>query len=111
MNEVKQIIARIPGWSQARNLKVERIEGLTNMNYRVTVDGERYVLRVSGENTARLGINRSHEFVALENAAEAGIGPAARSAHKTVTLDRTECGSRVAKRQRPYGVLRITCRF
>ncbi len=75
MDEIAQIIARIPGWSQARDLKIERIEGLTNQNFRITVDGERYVLRMSGENTARLGINRSHELFALENAAKAGIGP------------------------------------
>jgi len=74
MDKVEQIIARIPGWSQARDLKIERIKGLTNMNFCVTVDGEGYVLRVSGENTTRLGINRSHELVALENAAKAGIG-------------------------------------
>ena len=75
MDEVEQIIARIPGWSQARDLKIERIGGLTNQNFRVTVGDERYVLRVSGENTARLGINRSQELIALENAAKAGIGP------------------------------------
>lgn len=75
MDEIEQIIARVPGWSQARDLKVERIEGLTNMNFRLTVDGESYVLRVSGKNTSRLGINRQHEMVALEEAAKAGIGP------------------------------------
>jgi thiamine kinase-like enzyme len=74
-DELQQIIARIPGWAGARDLQVERIAGLTNANYRLTVDGERFVLRVSGENTVRLGIGRDHERAALQAAAAAGIGP------------------------------------
>ncbi len=54
---------------------MERIAGLTNANYRVDVNGERFVLRVSGDNTERLGINRQHEFTALKNAAAIGLGP------------------------------------
>jgi len=73
---VEQIIARIPAWQDARQITHERIAGLTNANYCVTVDGERYVLRVSGENTQQLGIDRCHELAALQAAAAAGIGPA-----------------------------------
>jgi thiamine kinase-like enzyme len=54
---------------------VTRIEGLTNTNYRVCVDGECFVLRISGQNTERLGINRAHEAAALQTAAAAGLGP------------------------------------
>ncbi len=75
MDEVSRIIARIPAWAGAREIQTERIAGLTNANYRVTVDGERFVLRVSGENTARLGIKRAYEVKALQAAALAGIGP------------------------------------
>jgi thiamine kinase-like enzyme len=57
------------------NIQVERIAGLTNTNYRVDVNGERFVLRVSGENTVHLGINRQQEFTALKNAAVIGLGP------------------------------------
>ena len=74
-HELSSIIARIPGWSGAQSLQVERIAGLTNANYLVTVDGERFVLRVSGKNTNRLGINRQHEVAALKTAASMGIGP------------------------------------
>lgn len=42
------------------------------------MDGERFVLHVSGQNTDRLGINRIHEAAALQAAAVAGIGPRAR---------------------------------
>ena len=75
MDEVRQIIARVPAWKDAREVQIEHIAGLTNANYRLTVDGECFVLRVSGKNTERLGINRSHEFAALQAAAAAGIGP------------------------------------
>jgi thiamine kinase-like enzyme len=73
--ELTPIIARIPAWSDAEDIQVERTAGLTNANYRVTVNGERFILRVSGKNTERLGINRQHEAAALEAAAALGLGP------------------------------------
>jgi thiamine kinase-like enzyme len=73
--ELAPIIARIPAWSHAEQIQVERIAGLTNANYRVIVAGERFVLRVSGKNSEQLGINRQHEAAALETAAVLGVGP------------------------------------
>ena len=73
--ELTPIISRIPAWTGAKHIQVQRIAGLTNANYCVTVDGECFVLRVSGENTQCLGINREHEAAALENAAALGLGP------------------------------------
>jgi len=70
-----QIIARVSAWRGAHSLDVERIGGLTNANYLVRVDGASFVLRVSGENAARLGIDRQHELAALQSAAAAGIAP------------------------------------
>jgi thiamine kinase-like enzyme len=75
MDELSIIINRVPAWVNTSNIKIERIAGLTNANYQVSVGGERFVLRVSGQNTERLGINRHHEVAALRAAAEAGIGP------------------------------------
>lgn len=75
MDQLVQIINRIPAWKDAHDIQIERIAGLTNTNYQVTVAGERYVLRVSGQNTERLGINRQHEFAALQAASQARIGP------------------------------------
>ena len=74
-NELTSIIARIPAWAEAEHIQAERIAGLTNANYRITVDGERFVLRVSGKNTQHLGINRQHEVAALKTAAALGIAP------------------------------------
>ena len=75
MDEVRQIISRVPAWEGVKEVQIERIAGLTNTNYRITVNGEHFVLRLSGQNTERLGINRSHEHTALQAAAAAGIGP------------------------------------
>jgi thiamine kinase-like enzyme len=73
--EMAPILARIPAWSHAEQIQVERTAGLTNANYRVTVNGERFILRVSGQNAERLGINRQYEAAALETAAVLGLGP------------------------------------
>lgn len=72
---LSSIIARIPAWQEARDIQAERITGLINANYRLTVAGERFVLRISGQNTERLGISRADELAALQNAASARIGP------------------------------------
>ena len=72
--EVDEIIKQIPEWNSADDLLIEPLEGLTNTNYSVTVNGKRFVLRISGQNTERLGINRDHEIEALSAVSEAGIG-------------------------------------
>ena len=75
MDTLSGIINRVPGWQDANDFQIEQIGGLTNTNYRVSLGGEVYVLRVSGQNTTRLGINRHYELAALQAAAEAGIAP------------------------------------
>jgi thiamine kinase-like enzyme len=69
------ILARIPALANAADVSLELIGGLTNSNYLVTADSERYVLRVSGGNTSLLGIDRAREHESLLTAAQAGIGP------------------------------------
>jgi thiamine kinase-like enzyme len=49
--------------------------GITNRNFRVTVDDAAYVLRVGGKDTELLGIDRAVEHGASLVAAELGIGP------------------------------------
>ncbi len=48
METVQRIMERVPVWQGAAQIDVARIAGLTNCNYQVTVDGERFVLRVGG---------------------------------------------------------------
>ena len=47
--------------------------GITNRNYLVTLGGNRYVIRVPGKDTSLLGIDRSAEREANENAAAIGV--------------------------------------
>jgi thiamine kinase-like enzyme len=50
--------------------------GITNLNFRVTLGGEEYVIRQPGKDTALLGIDRNAERIANEAAARLGIAPA-----------------------------------
>ena len=71
-----QALARVPMWRGARDLKTTPLGGgITNQNFRVDVNGESFVLRIGGENTELLGINRQHERAANEAAARIGIAP------------------------------------
>jgi thiamine kinase-like enzyme len=49
--------------------------GLTNRNYLVTSRGQRFVLRIAGENSALLGIDRLVEHSCARLAFNVGIGP------------------------------------
>jgi thiamine kinase-like enzyme len=73
---LEDVLAYIPGVAAAKNVQVERMPGgFTNINYRVEVDGDIYVVRLSGAQTALLGINRAHEYEAIVAAARIGIAP------------------------------------
>jgi len=59
-----------------RTLLVEELGGgITNRNFKVTVDGDAFVLRLGGKDTELLGIDRDVEHGASLVAAKAGIGP------------------------------------
>jgi thiamine kinase-like enzyme len=49
--------------------------GITNRNFVVSTDTGDYVVRIPGERTALLGIDRAHEAEAARRAAELGVGP------------------------------------
>jgi thiamine kinase-like enzyme len=49
--------------------------GITNHNFKVSLDGEAYVLRIGGKDTELLGIDRRAEHTAALAAAAAGAGP------------------------------------
>ncbi len=59
-----------------RDCRVERLGGgLTNHNFKVTVGGEAFVVRVGGQDTHLLGIDRADEHGAALVAAAIGVGP------------------------------------
>jgi thiamine kinase-like enzyme len=72
---IEQVIAAIPAWS-GQTIAAERIEaGLTNLNYRVEVDGTPYFVRIPGAATELLAVDRGNELHNTMAAAEAGVGP------------------------------------
>jgi thiamine kinase-like enzyme len=74
LQEVRAALTRVPRLSRvaADQVRIERLAGLTNRNYKVSTRDERFVLRIPGEGTSEY-INRRHEAVAAHIAAEAGV--------------------------------------
>ena len=59
-----------------RNAQIAALSGgITNRNFRVDVNGVSFVLRVGGNDTNLLGIDRKVEHSASLRAAEVGVGP------------------------------------
>lgn len=73
--EARALIPLIPRL-KGKPVKVHPLKGgLTNRNYRLDCEGERFVLRVMGDNSRLLGINRRAEHACLKAAHAIGIGP------------------------------------
>jgi len=73
---IEQVIAAIPAWT-GRKVAAEPIPaGLTNRNFRVTVDGRPTFVRIPGADTGLLAVNRDNEIHNTRAAAAAGAGPA-----------------------------------
>ena len=70
---IDAIVARV--WPNG----VESVEplggGITNRNFKVTAGGDAFVLRIGGNDTGLLGIDRNVEHTASLAAASLGIGP------------------------------------
>jgi thiamine kinase-like enzyme len=63
-------------WNKPQEIEVSELEGgITNLNYRVDVDGKSFHLRIPGVNTELLGINREYEYRSNLIAGELGIAP------------------------------------
>jgi thiamine kinase-like enzyme len=72
---IEQVTARIPGWA-GREIGVEPIAaGLTNQNFRAEVDGRPFFVRLPGESTDLLAVDRANELHNTRAAADAGVGP------------------------------------
>ena len=73
MRRVEEMVERVwPG----RSAQIEVLGGgITNRNFKITVHGESFVLRIGGKDTELLGIDREAEYEASCVAAQLGIGP------------------------------------
>ncbi len=74
-SEVLALVRAVPEWADAHLAVSELHGGITNRNYRVDVGGVAYVIRLPGERTELLGIDRAAEVEAARRAASLGIGP------------------------------------
>jgi len=76
MDNLFPILQRFPQLNATRSLEVKELSGgITNKNYKIDADGECYVLRLGGNETEFLGIDRKNEYECSALAWEIGIAP------------------------------------
>jgi thiamine kinase-like enzyme len=76
MITIDEAIARIPEWKGARAESVTRLSGgITNLNYRVEIGGDTFVVSIAGAGTEALGINRELAYQCTRAASDLGVGP------------------------------------
>ncbi|MBK9780757.1 MAG: phosphotransferase family protein [Anaerolineales bacterium] len=75
MSIIEEIAAKVEDW-KGKDISIHQLSGgLTNTNYKVTVDGKPYFVRVPGESTDLLAIDRNNEYHNTQAAANAGVAP------------------------------------
>jgi thiamine kinase-like enzyme len=75
MSVIEEVVAKVSDW-QGRDVQIQLLSGgLTNTNYKVLVDGKPFFIRVPGEGTELLAIDRNNEYHSSKAAADAGVGP------------------------------------
>jgi thiamine kinase-like enzyme len=75
MSVIEEAVAKIEDW-KGKNISIQPLSGgLTNSNYRVDVDSTPYFVRVPGESTELLAIDRDNEYHNTKAASEAGVAP------------------------------------
>ena len=73
---VTELVSQVAAWRGSVVDLVPLHGGITNSNYVATCQGRHYVVRLPGERTELLGIDRANEAEAAQRAAELGLGPA-----------------------------------
>jgi thiamine kinase-like enzyme len=75
MPVIDEIVSRIEDW-QGRDVSIQALSGgLTNTNYKVVVAGTPFFVRIPGEGTELLAVDRRNEYFNARAAAETGVGP------------------------------------
>jgi thiamine kinase-like enzyme len=73
--DIEAIVRRVPRWTRSE-VRIRPLSGgITNRNYVVSEGVDEYVVRIPGERTSLLGIDRHCEAEATRRAAALGIGP------------------------------------
>ena len=74
-SRVDDAVARVSLW-KGKDVNVSQLSGgLTNENYLVEAAGQRYVMRIPGQSTELLSIDRANEVHNTKAAASTGAGP------------------------------------
>jgi thiamine kinase-like enzyme len=76
MSLIEEAVTKIPDWNGKAISITPLSGGLTNSNFKVDVDGRPFFVRVPGESTELLAINRENECHNSKAAHTAGVGPA-----------------------------------
>lgn len=75
MSIIEEVVSKIEDW-MGKDISIQPLSGgLTNTNFRVLVDGMPYFIRVPGESTELLAIDRTNEVHNTKAAAQAGVAP------------------------------------
>ena len=89
VGELEEILPRLePSLGPLAGVPVALSGGITNHNFRVTLGGEDYVIRVHGHDTDLLGIDRQAERLASDTAAALKIAPAVAAAFEDCLVTR-----------------------
>jgi thiamine kinase-like enzyme len=74
-DDVLALCSELPQWV-GRQITIRVLDGgITNRNFIANVDGRDYVVRIPGERTELLGIDRANEAEAAQRAATLGLSP------------------------------------
>jgi thiamine kinase-like enzyme len=75
MSTIEKVVTKIEDW-QGKDVLIQPLSGgLTNTNYKVEVDGIPHFVRVPGESTELLAIDRKNEYHNTRSASEVGVAP------------------------------------
>jgi thiamine kinase-like enzyme len=75
MSVIEEAVAKIEDW-KGKQISIHPLSGgLTNTNYKVEVDGAPFFVRVPGESTELLAIDRANEYHNARAASLAGVAP------------------------------------
>jgi thiamine kinase-like enzyme len=75
LTALEEAVGRVSLW-KGQDVKVSQLSGgLTNENYLVEAGGQKYVMRIPGQSTELLSIDRANEVYNTKAAATTGIGP------------------------------------
>jgi thiamine kinase-like enzyme len=76
MDDISPILGRIPQIVAAASVEIEELTGgITNRNFKITADAECFVLRLGGNETELLGIDRRNEYECSLLASRVGVAP------------------------------------